>query len=168
MHAQKTLFNVLSMKIFFFLPFFALFAASCSSSQTPGSRIAKNPKIFRALELEQQSLVEVGKIQNGMTPAAVFLAWGSPDRKAEGEKDGNRYEQWIYNSLSPVVLQSAWGGRGWGPGWSVRRSGIAGPGWGPWGWNGGIGTNVAYIPSASSWVKFINGKVESWQRGRPE
>ena len=57
---------------------------------------------------------------------------------------------------------------GWGPGWGIRRSGIAGPGWGPWGWNGGMGTNVAYIPSASSWVKFINGKVESWQRGRPE
>ena len=110
MHAQKTLFNLWRMRAFFVLPFLALFAASCSSSQTPDSRIAKNPKIFRALELEQQSLVEVGKIQNGMTPAAVFLAWGGPDRKAEGEKDGNRYEQWIYNSLSPVVLQSAWGG----------------------------------------------------------
>lgn len=159
------------MKVVFFLPFLALLAASCTSSQTPKARIAKNPKIFRALTPEQQSLIEVGKIQNGMTPAAVFLAWGNPDREAEGEKNGNRYEQWIYNSLSPVVVQSTWGGwggRGWGPGWGVRRSGIAGPGWGPWGWNGGMGTNVAYIPSASSWVKFINGKVESWQRGRPE
>lgn len=147
------------MKALFFLLFLGLFATSCSSSQTPGARIAKNPKIFRALKPEQQSLVEVGKIQNGMTPAAVFLAWGGPDREAEGEKNGIRYEQWIYSSLSPVVVQSAWG---------VRRSGIAGPGWGPWGWNGGMGTNVAYIPRASSWVKFINGKVESWQRGRPE
>ena len=159
------------MKVLFFILFLGLCATSCSSSQTPGARIAKNSKIFRALKPEQQSLVEVGKIQNGMTPAAVFLAWGVPDREAEGEKNGIRYEQWIYSSLSPVVVQSAWGGwggRGWGPGWGVRRGGIAGPGWGPWGWNGGMGTDVAYIPRASSWVKFINGKVESWQRGRPE
>ncbi|MDB4370343.1 hypothetical protein N9Z23_03525, partial [Akkermansiaceae bacterium] len=73
------------MKKLLFLPFLALFAVSCSSSHTPAARISKNPKIFRALKPEQQALVEVGKIQNGMTPAAVFLAWGSPDRQAEGE-----------------------------------------------------------------------------------
>ena len=162
------------MKTFFFLYFLAFFAVSCTSSRTPTARIAKNPKIFRALKPEQQALVEVGKIQNGMTQPAVFLAWGSPDRQAEGEKNGKRYEQWIYNSLSPVVVQSAWGGwgggwGGWGgPGWGIRRGGIAGPGWGPWGWNGGVGTDVAYIPQASSWVKFTNGRVESWQRGRPQ
>ncbi len=162
------------MKTFFFLSFLAFFAVSCSSSRTPAARISKNPKIFRALKPEQQALVEVGKIQNGMTQPAVFLAWGSPDRQAEGEKNGKRYEQWIYNSLSPVVVQSAWGGwgggwGGWGgPGWGIRRGGIAGPGWGPWGWNGGVGTDVAYIPQASSWVKFTNGRVESWQRGRPQ
>jgi len=159
------------MKTLLFLPFLALFAVSCSNSRTPAARIAKNPKIFRALKPEQQALVEVGKIQNGMTQPAVFLAWGSPDRQAEGEKNGKRYEQWIYNSLSPVVVQSAlggWGGGWGGPGWGIRRGGIAGPGWGPWGWNGGVGTGVVYIPEASSWGKFTNGRVESWQRGRPQ
>jgi hypothetical protein len=155
------------MKTFLFLSFLAFFAVSCTSSRTPAARIAKNPKIFRALKPEQQALVEVGKIQTGMTQPAVFLAWGGPDRRAEGEKNGKRYEQWIYNSLSPVVVQSAWGGWG-GPGWGIRRGGIAGPGWGPWGWNGGVGTDVAFIPQASSWVKFVNGRVESWQRGRPQ
>ena len=79
------------MKVLFFIFFLGLFATSCSSSQTPGARIAKNSKIFRALKPEQQSLVEVGKIQNGMTPAAVFLAWGVPDREAEGEKNQSRH-----------------------------------------------------------------------------
>lgn len=162
------------MKIVFFLPLLALFAVSCSSSRTPAARIEQNPQIFRALQPEQQALVEVGQIKNGMTPAAVFLAWGGPDSKAEGEKDGKRYEQWIYNTLSPVVVQSAWGGWGYGPGygygagWGVHRGGIAGPGWGPWGWNSGVGTDIAYIPRASSWVRFINGRVEGWQRGRTQ
>lgn len=162
------------MKPLLLLPFLAFLAVSCASN-TVNTRIEKNPKIFRSLDISQQSLVEVGKIENGMTPAAVFLAWGSPDRQTEGQKDGKRYEQWIYNTLSPVVVQSAWGGwGGWGGGWGGpgwgglgwRRGGIAGPGWGAWGWNQGLGADVAFVPTASSWVKFVNGRVESWQRGR--
>jgi hypothetical protein len=149
------------------LSLLAFLAVSCGSN-TPTTRIEKNPKIFRALNISQQSLVEVGKIENGMSPAAVFLAWGSPDRQSEGQEDKKRYEQWVYNSLSPVVVQSAWGGwggGGWGGG-GFRRGGLAGPGWGPWGWNQGIGTDVAFVPTPSSWVKFIDGRVESWQQGR--
>ena len=161
------------MKVFLLLPLLAFFVVSCSSS-TPTTRIEKNPKIFRSLSISQQSLVEVGKIEDGMSPAAVFLAWGSPDRQTEGQKDKKRYEQWIYDSLSPVVVQSAWGGwggYGYGYGWGgrgYRRGGLGGPGWGAGGWNNGIATDVVFVPTASSWVKFINGRVESWQRGRPQ
>lgn len=164
------------MKLLIF-PLVAFLAVSCSSN-TPTTRIEKNPKIFRSLSASEQSLVEVGKIENGMSPAAVYLAWGAPDRQTEGQKDKKRYEQWIYNSLSPVLVQSAWGGGwggwggpGWGgPGWGwggggFRRGGLAGPGWGPWGWNQGFGTDVAFVPTPSSWVKFVNGRVDSWQRG---
>lgn len=158
------------MKIFLFLPLLALFGVSCSSN-TPQTRIEKNPKIYRSLKEAEKALVEVGKIQNGMSPAAVFLAWGPPDGRAEGEAKSKRYERWTYQTLSPVVMQSAWGGwgpgwGGWGPGWGWNRGGIGGPGWGPWGWNSGVGADIAYIPQTSSWVKFVNNKVDSWQLGQ--
>lgn len=158
------------MKLFLLFPLLAVCAVSCSTN-TPQTRIEKNPRIFDSLNTADQALVEVGKIQNGMTPPAVFLAWGPPDGRAEGEKEGERFEQWVYQSLSPVVVQSTWGGwgPGWGPGWGYggwRRGGLAGPGWGPWGWNNGIATDIAFIPETSSWVKFVNNRVESWQRGR--
>ena len=146
------------MKNLLLVPFITFFAVSCSSN-TPQTRIEKNPKIYRSLTEAEKALVEVGKIQNGMSPPAVFLAWGSPDGRAEGESKGNRYEQWVYRSLRPVAVQSTWGG--WGPGW--RGWG----GWGPWGWSNGIATNITYIPQDSSWVKFVNNKVESWQLGDP-
>lgn len=152
------------MKFLPFLSLATLFMVSCSSN-TPQSRIQKNPKIYRSLKTAEQALVEVGKIQNGMSPAAVFLAWGPPDAKSEGESKGKRYEQWVYQSLSPVVVQNAWGGwgGGWGRGWG--RGPFIGPGWGPWGWNGGFGTDIAYIPRTSSWVKFVNNRADSWQLG---
>jgi hypothetical protein len=159
------------MRFFVFPLLLAIFAVSCSSN-TPQSRIEKNPRIFRALSTSEQALVEAGKIQDGMSPGAVFLAWGPPDGRAEGEKEGKRYEQWTYDSLSPVVIQSAWGG--WGPGWGWggwggwNRAGIAGPGWGPWGWNNGLATDVAFIPQTSSWVNFVNNRVDGWQLGRPQ
>ena len=142
---------------------------SCSS-HTPQSRIEKNPGIYRSLKTAEKALVEVGKIQNGMSPPAVFLAWGAPDGRAEGQKDGDRYEQWVYRSLSPVVVNSGWGGLGgggWGPGWGGgwQRGGLGGAGWGPWGWNNGFATDVVFIPRTSSWVKFVDNRVESWQLG---
>jgi hypothetical protein len=154
------------VKTIFVLPLLAFLAVSCASN-TPQSRIEKNPQIFRSLSEAEKALVEVGKIQNGMTPPAVFLAWGPPDGRSEGESNGKRYEHWLYRSLSPVVVQSAWGGWGpgwaWGPGCGWYRGGIAGPGWGPWGWNNGVATDIAYVHRTSSWVIFVNNRVESWE-----
>ena len=156
------------MKLFLLVPFLAFFVVSCAH-ETPQKRIERNPQIYRSLNEAEKALVEVGKIQKGMSPAAVFLAWGSPDRRAEGQSEDNkRYEQWVYETLSPVVVQSAWSGfgpYGFGPGWGWRRGGMIGPGWGPWGWSNGLSTDIAYVPRTASWVRFINNRVQSWQLG---
>ena len=57
--------------------------ASCAPS-TPEARIAANPAKYESLSSKHQQLVRQGKIDTGMSPDAVALAWGSPNRRFEG------------------------------------------------------------------------------------
>lgn len=50
---------------------------SCSVI-TPADRIRENPAMYQNLPSEQQTLVQQGRICNGMNQDAVFLAWGCP------------------------------------------------------------------------------------------
>jgi hypothetical protein len=90
----------------------ALTLASCSTVQ---SRISGHPEIYQNLSPSDQGLVSQGKIRTGMSPNAVWLAWGSPDRKVIGNMRGHSTETWIYVNYetAPYPYYGPYGG--WGP-----------------------------------------------------
>lgn len=71
----------------------ALMLTSCSTTE---SRISEHPEIFQGLSPRDQALVSQGKIREGMSQNAVWLAWGNPDQKAMGDMRGRSTETWIY------------------------------------------------------------------------
>jgi hypothetical protein len=72
---------------------FALILASCS---TPQTRISDHPDLYQSLSPRDQALVGQGQIRIGMSRTAVWLAWGSPDRKIVGNMGAGRNETWLY------------------------------------------------------------------------
>src|SRR5204862_6830430 len=72
----------------------ALLLTSCSTTET---RISGHPEIFQRLSPRDQDLVSQGKIREGMSLDAVWLAWGTPDQKGVGTARGHAVETWIYN-----------------------------------------------------------------------
>src|SRR5438105_8143759 len=57
----------------------ALILTSCS---TPETRISDHPDLYQSLSARDRALVNQGQIRPGMPRNAVWLAWGSPDRKS--------------------------------------------------------------------------------------
>jgi hypothetical protein len=72
----------------------AIVLTGCSTTET---RISEHPEIFQTLSPRDQELVKAGKIREGMSQNAVWLAWGAPDQKATGVASGRPVETWIYN-----------------------------------------------------------------------
>lgn len=129
----------------------ALALVACQTA-TPAARIEANPVMFRSLNAEQQLMVQQGRICKGMTKDAVFLAWGKPaSAPMVGEKDGKRYERWVYTVSRAVPVDGFWGGC-WGYDPWCRH------GWGPYG-----GMNIAYVPEDVASVTFENGRVTEWE-----
>ena len=76
-------------------------------SVTPTDRIGSNPVMFRMLPPEQQSLVQQGRICEGMSKDAVYLAWGNPNAApVMGQQNGTSYEKWVYLQYQPVVVDT--------------------------------------------------------------
>ena len=71
----------------------ALILTSCS---TPQTRISERPDLYQSLSHRDQALVNQGQIQIGMSRPAVWLAWGSPDRRIIGNMGGGTTETWVY------------------------------------------------------------------------
>jgi outer membrane protein assembly factor BamE (lipoprotein component of BamABCDE complex) len=71
----------------------ALILTSCS---TPQTRISEHPDLYQSLSPRDQALVGNGQIRIGMSRTAVWLAWGSPDRKIVGNMGAGRTETWAY------------------------------------------------------------------------
>lgn len=132
-----------------------LLLAACAPS-TPQARIEREPHKFEALTAKQKELVQQGRIDRGMPPDAVYLAWGSPSRVFQGSKNNRPTERWDYAGSRPVYTNSFYGsyGRFYGP---YRRYGYYGGGWGP---------EVAYIPYRIGSVWFLDNRVDSWERAR--
>jgi hypothetical protein len=98
----------------------ALFFSGCA---TPEQRISDHPEIFQTLSPRDQELAKAGKIREGMSMDAVWLAWGTPDQKATGVARGKPVETWIYNDYyyanspypypyGPFGYGGYWGGGG--------------------------------------------------------
>src|SRR5437870_652587 len=96
----------------------ALILASCSTTET---RISGHPEIYQTLSPSNQALVSQGQIRAGMSQGAVWLAWGSPDRKIVGNMRGRPTETWIYVNYAtyPYPYYGPYGpGFGYGFGFS--------------------------------------------------
>ncbi len=126
-----------------------LLLSSCQVA-TPATRIEQNPVLFKSLPEKDRALVQRGHIRVGMSPEAVFLAWGYPNSQPfVGEKDGKRVVRWVYTRMEPVMVTASWGG----------------PCWGPYGWcHGWYGVpDTAFIPRNAAYVTFENDEVVSWE-----
>ena len=181
---------IFTMKRKFFGPAFALtvamgalFLAGCSTVE---SRISDHPEIYQGLSPDDQALVSRGQIRTGMSPNAVWLAWGSPDQKAVGAMRGQATETWVYVTYTSYPY--GYGGYG-GYGYPYRPYGYGrfygGVGFGFVGISGGHhhrhhGRSFVYfgdpfydpfyysyippsIPVPTRTVTFANGRVVSFQ-----
>ncbi len=136
-----------------------LLLVSCVPS-TPQARIQRNPEKFAALGGQHQSLVQKGQITRGMTPDAVYLAWGAPSGIFQGSKEGKITERWDYAGSRPVYTMAHYGTYGYyGPYGYHGRRGYSGIGF-------GVGPEVAYIPYRRASVWFLNNRVDSWERAK--
>lgn len=135
------------------LPLFAAFLLPSCGPTTPSKRIDRNTQVFNELSPRDQELVSQGQIEAGMSPGAVFLAMGEPDRQLNGERDGQRTMRWDYLGFYPIYTNQFFGGLGFG-------NGFYGPNFGGF----GVGPTVELIPARSSSVWFENDKVRSWER----
>ena len=146
----------------------ALLLASCSTTET---RISEHPEIFQSLSPRDQALVQAGKIREGMTRDAVWVAWGTPDQKATGFAHGRAVETWIYNEYTyanapypypygPFGYGGWYGGRTVFRNYGNRRFVIVGdPFFDPF-YYSYIRPSVAYPAKI---VSFVNGRVVSMQ-----
>ncbi len=128
--------------------------SACTNTNTPAYRIAQNPQIYDTLSNKDQKLVSEGKITTGMTPKAVFLAWGYPSNPPyQGEKDGQQISRWDYTRMQAVATVNNWAGPVWSPaGWYDPAFGSP------------IGAeSTSYIPKNTASVSFENGRVISWE-----
>ena len=124
----------------------ALILTSCS---TPETRISDHPDLYQSLSARDQALVSQGQIRPGMSRNAVWLAWGSPDRKIVGNMGGGLTETWIYVYYATYPYY---------------------PPYGPWAFFGDPFYDPFYysyippsIPYPGKLVTFANGRVVSFQ-----
>ena len=103
--------SILSGVLTFGVAVSALIIASC---ETTDNRISKHPEIYQGLSASDQALVSRGQIRPGMSPNAVWLAWGSPERKITGNMRGHSTETWIYVNYETAPYP--YYGRPWGYG----------------------------------------------------
>jgi|SRR5882724_766581 len=120
----------------------ALVLTSCS---TPQTRISDHPDLYQTLSHRDRALVGQGQVRIGMPRTAVWLAWGSPDRKIVGNMGGGPTEIWIYSYYATYPYY---------------------PPYGPWApWDDPF--YYSYIPPSIPYpgkvVTFANGRVASFQ-----
>jgi len=146
----------------------ALFVTSCETTE---NRISKHPEIDQRLSANDQAMVSRGQIRPGMSPNAVWLAWGSPERKITGNMRGHPTETWIYISYetAPYPYGGPYGpwGYGFGPGAAFVRTRHHGHGFIFFGSPFYDPFFYAYVPPTIpvpyKIVTFENGRVVSFQ-----
>ena len=121
-----------------------------SSCSTPETRISEHPDLYQSLSHKNQALVSQGQIRIGMSRTAVWLAWGTPDRKILGNMGGGPTETWLYIYYATYYPP-------YGP-------------WSPWGYFGDPFYDPFYysyippsIPYPTKVVTFARGRVASFQ-----
>lgn len=139
-----------------FLGALILAVTACSSTQLPSERISQNPAGFYSLPAKYQPVVLSGNITEGMSPQAVYYAWGSPSIVSEGKDGRKTLLRWVYQTQQAVLSPAPrfYTGMGWG-GYGCRS------------WMGnsfGVGNDLMYVPVNTAHVLFENDKVKSWEK----
>lgn len=144
---------MMRVMLFSFSAVAMLLLSSCSVS-TVASRIQEQPQIYASLSPPQQALVQSGNIAEGMSPSAVYLAWGSPSSSTEGNLNGVSTTRWLYSGLEPVYnpmpspYMGCWGYGPWRNPYHCYY---------PY-------SDISYVPVNMAYVLFKNGKVVSWEK----
>lgn len=96
-------------------------------------------------------MVQQGRICEGMSKDAVYLAWGNPNSEpVKGQQDGMSYEKWVYLRYQPVTVDTV----GFGTGCWYH---------GPHYFGSGLSTSTAMVPTEAAWVIFQNDVVTAWE-----
>lgn len=102
-----------------------------------------------------------GKVVEGMTPDAVYLAWGRPDRVTRGSQGGKPFELWRYTELKPVYNNNFAMGFGYSRfGYYGHGRGYYDPAW------VGLDMGPDYVPVTAAIVRFSRNRVTAWERLR--
>ncbi|MFZ4768164.1 MAG: hypothetical protein ACOYMN_24715 [Roseimicrobium sp.] len=128
-----------------------LLLASCASPIA--RRVEHNPDLYNKLSERHKAMVQQGRVEEGMTKPAVFLAWGAPDRASKGSKFGRDFEQWSYagyQAVQSLPYGGDWGRRAYRTGcYSYDRSMAFEP-------------VFNYVPYEAARVEFLGGVVSAW------
>ncbi|MBI4662931.1 MAG: hypothetical protein HY735_29325 [Verrucomicrobia bacterium] len=84
------------MKSSAFMLIGACLLVGCATS-TIESRREERFSAYTALSAEHRQLVDHGQIKVGMSPDAVFIAWGAPTEILESETEQGHTTVWIYH-----------------------------------------------------------------------
>jgi len=135
----------------------------CETLNPAQRRASRNPELFASLSQKEKNLVDQGRIEEGMSRDAVYLAWGRPGRVMSGSRNGQGREKWAYFHTAPVQTTSiGFGGFANHPFYANYGFHPAfGYGFGP-GW--GMSTGIDYLPYIGSTVEFFKGRVVAWER----
>ncbi len=131
-----------------------LFLTGCASS-TIEKRRTERSAAYAAWPAEVRELVDQGQIKVGLSPDAVYVAWGQPSQIIQGESTGGPQTIWLYHGTSYQEYRY-WGYRYHGSG---RR-----------GYAHAVPTmEYDYIPQnyVAAEVVFEGGVVKSWKNATP-
>jgi hypothetical protein len=124
-----------------------LILAGCS---TPQTRISEHPDLYQSLSRRDQALVSQGQIRIGMSRTAVWLAWGTTDRKIMGNMGGGPTQTWIYTYYATYPYYPYYAP------WDIY---FGAPLYDPFGYS----WFPQSIPYPGKIVTFANGRVASFQ-----
>jgi hypothetical protein len=81
--------------------------------ETVQDRIVQRQAAFQSMSPSDQALVQEGKIREGMSRDAVYIAWGAPNQRGEGRQGGRSVENWIYFNPTSTSFGGGFGGFGY-------------------------------------------------------
>jgi hypothetical protein len=159
---------ILSKALLLFAASGALFLTSCA---TPEHRISQHPQLYQRLAPSDRALVSEGRIRNGMSHDAVFLAWGPPQQTSVGNIHGRPAETWIYlqttgayGGYGPSGYRGYYGhGGGFGYVRAFRGGGRHHFGYDPFFYDPFIYAGPPTITYPARTVSFQNGRVVAFQ-----
>lgn len=113
------------------------FLSGCASSQM--NRIDSNRDIYESWPIEIRQAVLDGKVEPGMTPEMVIVAWGKPSERVAQSSSGD--EIWVYKKggSEPAVIYPGGTVGGMGGGMGGATIGTSTRGGVNIGTSGGIG-----------------------------